>query len=220
MKPLNADMFNKIKEKAFGKFSKGLGSMLIATSAAGWALASTAQIFGILKNDKYSKEEKGFLVRQEIADASLNILTFCAITTGFKNLSRKLIDSGKIVTPKIENFCKKQDIDLSQPKTSLSKIVNEKIDTVVKNIQTAKETGMGDLKTLRHERNSLRAFKNRTLMPFESGAEVVGTLGGGILASNVITPICRNKIAAASYKKQQNQQAYQTTYPVKSGMKI
>lgn len=220
MKPLNADLFNKIKEKAFGKFSKGLGSMLIATSAAGWALGSTAQIFGILKNDKYSKQEKGFLVRQEIADASLNILTFCAITTGFKNLSKKLVDSGKLITPKIERFCQKQNIDLSQPKTSISKIVNEKIDTVVKNIETAKETGMGDLKALRRERNSLRAFNNRTLKPFTSGAEVVGTLGGGILASNIITPICRNKIAAASYKKQQNQQAYQTTYPAKAGMKI
>lgn len=222
MKPLDSNIFNSIKDKAFGKLSKGLGSMLIVTSAMSWALASAAQIVGVLKNDKYSKDEKSFLIRQEIADASLNILSFCAITTGCKNLSRKLIDSGKIVTPTINNFCKKQGINLSDKKISISKIVTEKIYNVVKNIQTAKESGVGDLKSMRKTRDNLRAFKNRTLMPLESGAEVVGTLGGGILASNIITPICRNKIAAASLRKQnqQKQNAYQSTYPVKSGMKI
>ena len=206
---MDNNLFNFIKEKAFGRFSKGLGSMLIVTSAMSWALASAAQIFGILKNDKYSKEEKSFLVRQEIADASLNIVSFCAITTGCKNLSKKLVDSGKIVTPKIANFCKKQNIDLSQPKTSISKIVNEKIDTVVKNIQTAKDNATVDLTSMRKTRDSLKAFKNQTLIPLENGAEVLGTLAGGIVASNVLTPVFRNKIAAASLRKQQ-QNPYQT----------
>ncbi|MBR1754791.1 hypothetical protein IJ732_08150 [bacterium] len=222
MKPLDSGLFDKIKTAAFGKMSHGLGSMLIVTSAMGWALASAAQICGIAKNDKYSKEEKNFLVKQEIADASLNILSFCAITTTFKNLSRGLIDSGKIVTPKISNFCKKQGFDLTQPKTSISKLVNEKLENTISNIQKAKETGLGDIKALRKDRNSLRAFRNRTLMPLESGAEVVGTLTGGILASNVITPICRNKIAAASVKKQQQpqQKPYKNTYIPCVGLKV
>ena len=210
MKPLDSGLFDKIKTAAFGKMSHGLGSMLIVTSAMGWALASAAQICGIAKNDKYSKEEKNFLVKQEIADASLNIL------------SRGLIDSGKIVTPKISNFCKKQGFDLTQPKTSISKLVNEKLENTISNIQKAKETGLGDIKALRKDRNSLRAFRNRTLMPLESGAEVVGTLTGGILASNVITPICRNKIAAASVKKQQQpqQKPYKNTYIPCVGLKV
>ena len=221
MKPLDSNIFNSIKDKAFGKLSKGLGSMLIVTSAMSWALASAAQIVGVLKNDKYSKDEKNFLIRQEIADASLNILSFCAITTGLKNASRKLVDSGKIVTPTISNFCKKQGINLSDKHVSISKIVNEKIDTVVKNIDIAKETGKGDINAMRKTRNNLRAFRNRTLMPLESGAEVVGTLGGGILASNVLTPVFRNKVAAASLRKQNQQQnAYQSTYAPKAGMKI
>ena len=128
-----------------------------------------------------------------------------------KNFSRKLVDSGKVVTPNISNFCKRQNIDLSQPKTSISKIVSERLENTIQSIKTAKETGIGDIKELRKTRNALRNFNNQTLMPFESGAEVVGTLGGGILASNIITPICRNKIAAASLRKQnsQNQQPYQ-----------
>jgi hypothetical protein len=221
MKPLNSSLFDKIKDKAFSKLSKGLGSMLIVTSAMGWALASAAQIFGIAKNDKYTKKEKGFLVRQEIADATLNILSFCAITTGFKNLSKKLVDSGKIVTPTIQRFCEKQNIDLTKSKEGLSKIVTDKLDNVVQSIQKAKETGIGDIKALKNQRNVLRNFKNKTLVPFENGAEIVGTLSGGILASNILTPICRNKIAAASFKKQNSQQqTYQSTYIPKVGMKI
>lgn len=220
MKPLNSGLFDKIKTKAFDKFSHGLGSMLIVTSAMGWALASTAQIFGIAKNNKYSKDEKNFLIKQEIADASLNILTFCAITTSFKNLAKGLVDSGKIITPKISNFCKKQNIDLTQPKTSISKIISEKLQNTVANIEKAKTTGIGDIQALRKQRNVLRTFQNKTLIPFENGAEVVGTLGGGILASNIITPICRNKIAASAVKKQQQQTYQSTAYPPKTGLRI
>ena len=222
MAPLNPNMFDKLKTMAFNKFSHGLGSMLIVTSAMGWALASTAQVFGIVKNNKYTKDEKNFLIKQEVADASLNILTFCAITTTLKNISRGLIDSGKIVTPKIANFCKKQNIDLSKPKASISKIVNERLQNTVSNIEKAKTTGVGDINALRKQRNTLRTFQNKTLLPLESGAEVVGTLAGGILASNIITPICRNKIAASAVKKQQAKQQpqYSTAYPPKIGMKV
>ncbi|MBQ9688926.1 hypothetical protein IJV79_04755 [bacterium] len=214
MKPLDSSMFNNLKTKAFGKFSKGLGSMLILTSALGWGLASTAQVFGILKNDKYSKDEKAYLVRQEIADGALNILSFCAITTGCKNLSRMLVDSGKIMTPKIDRFCKKQGFDLSKPKSSISKYLNDGIENCVQRIKSAQGQ---DVKQIRQEMYKLRAFNNQTFKPFESGAEVFGTLAGGIVASNIITPICRNKIAAHSL----NRKAQQQTYPQRTGsMKV
>ena len=231
MKPLNNSLFDKLKQKAFDRFSKGLGSMLIVTSALGWVLGSAGQIFGVMTNDKYSSKDKNFLVRQEIADGLLNIIAFCAITISSKNFSKKLVDTGKIISPKIAEFCKKNGIDLSKDKINIPDALKEKITNITKKIENgAKVLNQGETSKLEAEKNALLEFKKDVLAPFQSGAEVFGTLAGGILASNIVTPILRNKIAASSLKKQNIQQnqtqtqyqqlPYQRTYPTQSGMKI
>ncbi|RAI15089.1 MAG: hypothetical protein DKM22_06280 [Candidatus Melainabacteria bacterium] len=213
MKPLNFDI---LKDKAFAKFSKGLGSTLILTSALGWILGSTAQICGIAKNDKYNKKEKAFLMRQEMADAVVNIMSFCLITTGLKNFSKKMVDSGRIISPKIRKFCERQGLDINS-KINISKFTQDKIAELTKNVQKAKLEKSPDLKTFRSELRKFNNFNKNVYSPFESGIEVVGTLTGGVLASNIVTPICRNKIASA--RKNNPQPKPQVVMP-KGSMKI
>lgn len=56
------------------------GMFLFATAAAGWALASAAQTVGLIANKEITKEEKRFLVPQEIMDGTFNIVSYAAIT--------------------------------------------------------------------------------------------------------------------------------------------
>ena len=53
-------------------FRKDASKMLIWTGVAGWTLSSLAQISAVMFNPKLSKEQKSFLVPQEIADAVVN----------------------------------------------------------------------------------------------------------------------------------------------------
>ena len=57
-------------------FRKDASKMLIWTGVAGWTLSSLAQISAILFNPKLTKEEKSFLIPQELADAAVNIGSF------------------------------------------------------------------------------------------------------------------------------------------------
>ena len=65
---------DSIQKGFIGWFDKdNNASFLFATAAIGWILASAAQTFGILKSKELSKEDKKFLVPQEIADGTANI---------------------------------------------------------------------------------------------------------------------------------------------------
>ena len=122
---------NGTLKEAAGKFLnssvKNNGLFLFATIAVAWFLASTAQTVGLIFNKKISKEEKKFLVPQEIFDGAFNIATYAAVTVPMIALAGKI--AGK-------------------------KFTNE------------------------------RAVE---------GARTIATVAGGILASNIITPLLRNK---------------------------
>ena len=122
---------NEALKEAAGKFLnssvKNNGLFLFTTIAVAWFLASTAQTVGLIFNKKISKEEKKFLVPQEIFDGAFNIATYAAVTVPMIALAGKI--AGK-------------------------KFTNE------------------------------RAVE---------GARTIATVAGGILASNVITPLLRNK---------------------------
>ncbi len=70
-------------------------SFLFATAAIGWILASAAQTFGILKSKELSKEDKKFLVPQEIADGTANIAMYAAVTTNLMKMAEKSCKPGK-----------------------------------------------------------------------------------------------------------------------------
>ncbi len=70
-------------------------SFLFTTAAIGWVLASAAQTFGILKSKELSKEDKKFLVPQELADGTANIAMYAVVTTNLMNLAEKSCKPGK-----------------------------------------------------------------------------------------------------------------------------
>ena len=51
----------KTTDFIFDKCSKDIGAALIWTTIAGWIASSSAQIIGIHRNSKYSKEQKKFM---------------------------------------------------------------------------------------------------------------------------------------------------------------
>ncbi len=112
------------------------GMFLFATAAAGWALASAAQTVGLLANKEISKEEKKFLVPQEILDGTFNIVSYAAVTlpvmAGAKALaSRHYADNKQVI----------------------------------------------------------------------EGAKTLAAIAGGVISSNIVTPILRNKSGAIIKEK-------------------
>lgn len=91
-------------------FSKDTSKMLIWTGVAGWTLSSLAQVCAVLFNSKISREQKAFLVPQEMADAAVNIASFFIITMTAKKLATRLFTSGKFAPQSVRNYLKKNNI--------------------------------------------------------------------------------------------------------------
>lgn len=109
------------------KCVKNNGLFLFGTLSAAWFLASAAQTVGLIFNKKIPKEEKKFLVPQEILDCTFNIASYAAVTVP------TMVVAGKVAE---------------------------------------------------------KHFKNPKAV---EGVKTLAAVAGGILASNVITPILRNK---------------------------
>lgn len=95
-----------LKEKACestGKLLKSCvennGNFLFGSSAIGWVLASASQTVGLIQNKDIGKEEKKFLVPQEILDGIFNIATYAAVTLcmmkGAQGLAKKSFPSSE-----------------------------------------------------------------------------------------------------------------------------
>ncbi len=175
-------MWNKLRNKAFDKFSTNQSGMLIWTAAIGWMLSSAAQIGAIVANDKIDRDEKEFLVPQEIADAIVNILLFIGITTSLSRFAGKLVSTGKLTNTKILNA-------LKEP-SALRELEAKKL-----NIELGKfSTNLGEIEAIRH------VYK-----PFENAVKSIASLPGMIISSNIITPIIRNRAAFELNEMNKNQ---------------
>ncbi len=124
--------FKEQAARTAGKFLKGCvdnnGMFLFLSAAAGWALGSTAQTIGLMTNKNIGKEEKKFLVPQEILDGAFNVLSYAAVTLPLMSKAKKLA---------VAKFPNKAEI--------------------------------------------------------ASGASTLAAIAGGIISSNIITPVLRNK---------------------------
>ena len=174
-----ANPFAGILDWVAKHFRKDASRMLIWTGVAGWSLSSLAQIGALITNPNLSKEQKSYLIPQEIADAVVNIGTFLVITQSVKKLVAKLFSTGKFAPTTVRNF-------LNQKKDLYgSKVGNLSfdIDNVFKN-------------NTKFPFSEYYACKN-----FYTTA---ATVGAGILSSNIITPIIRNNMASSMQKNYLN----------------
>lgn len=164
-----------VTDYIFDKWSKDIGSVLIWTTIGGWVASSSAQILGIMGNQKYSKEQKNFMIHQEIGDAAINIGSFFIITTPLKKLATKLVKTGKITSFAIKRPIRKHG--------DIKKIGN--YDFNIK---------------------KLPYFSSELEKPYNSFSNFMGTSAaviGGILSSNILTPILRNRYASRCQAKKQ-----------------
>ncbi len=165
--------FMKIKDYIARHYGENVGKMLIHTGVIGWILSSAAQVMAIVINDKIPKEQKMFLIPQEIADAGVNIASFYLITQSFKGVASKLVNTGRWLPDSVRTFLSKNN--------EISQKVGKK--------------GFDVLKDGKMPEALENDFKK-----FSSGIDVIATTIGSVLSCNIVTPIIRNEIAANRQK--------------------
>lgn len=175
-------MFNNFKNTILTKYGPNPAKMLIYTGVLGWFLSSAAQVVAIAVNDKIPKEQKMFLIPQEIGDGAVNVVSFFLVTSVIKNFASRLVSSGKLATPKIRKFLTDSGINI---RTKKGWKVLSNFDFSKFNIKN-----MMNFSQIKDEYNS-----------FKNGVDVIGMTVGSILSCNIITPVLRNKIAANRQQK-------------------
>ena len=159
-------------KKIIEKYMNDIGSMLITTGALGFGLSSGAQIIGIAKNKKIDKEQKTYMINQEVGDALINICSLFVFGKLTKHIGSKLVSTGKILPKTVANALEKGGLG-----KKLGTAGFDVLDTaVMKNPQNA------------HLLSDFAKCRNIT--------ESFGAVGGSVLSGCIIAPILRNNYAS------------------------
>lgn len=164
--------FGTFKSFLYKNYGENPGKMLVHTGVLGWVLSSLAQVTAVIVNDKISPKEKVFLIPQECADATVNILSFYLVTNSFKAIGSKLVSMGKLANPAIKSYLQKNN---------LTKKIG-KLD-----FDIAKENTFADI--------------SGKYKPFKNGVDVIFSTVGSIISCNLITPVLRNQYASRKQKE-------------------
>ena len=169
----NASLFMKFKDLVAKHYGENPGKMLIHTGVIGWILSAAAQVVAIVINDKIPKEQKMFLVPQEMADAAVNIVSFYLITQTFASVANKLVKTGKWLPGAVRDFFEKGGLADKLGKKGFDVKLNGNLpDELLKKYEK-----------------------------FDKGIDVIATTVGSILSCNIVTPLIRNEIAANRQKR-------------------
>lgn len=184
----NLSVFERLKINLFNTYGREYGKMLIHTGIIGWVMSSVAQVFAIAFNEKIPKEQKMFMIPQEIADAAINIVSFYAVTRTLSSLANKAVKCGKLLPDSVSKYFN----------TTLVKRIPNKVKNLGKaNFDVEKYVRQMPAKL----KTNYRRFKN--------GIDVLATLTGSVISCNILTPVLRN--IYASHKQQKNIAKYNNT---------
>lgn len=175
-----ANLFQSSLNWMAKSFAKDTSKMFIITGVAGWTLSSLAQIMTVAVNPKIKDEQKMFLIPQEFSDAVVNIGSFFLISQLTKKTVAKLFSTGKFTTKKVRTF-------LNEHKD----IYGDKVGKIDFDLDSA----------LKYESEALR----KSHANIKNLGTTIATVSAGILASNIITPILRNKMASTVQKSYLNE---------------
>ena len=161
--------------KLAGATVSKMGDIIIFTTVAGWMASSAAQIYGIAKNKNYSREQKKYMINQEMFDALTNIGLYFGITKSLTLLSSTLVKTAKLAPKSVINFMNKNGLMAQRGQLGF--------DITQVNAFQANDS----------VRNTYSAFK--------CFADATAATIGGIISSNIVTPVVRNRIAAYRQNK-------------------
>lgn len=190
---MSPNLFERGIAKAWEYYSKDVGKSLIHWGSVGWVFSSLAQVFAIAINNNIDKKEKKFLIPQELADGAVNVGLYYTITQAIKSLGDSLVDSGSFIKKDTADF-----LNILKPEnTGLKEFIktNGGVSSIISKIQHEKsfpEVGVSQL-------NRAVSIADRAADSFSHWKNGVGTLFtilASVLACNVITPYCRNRIAS------------------------
>ena len=179
-------LWKNFKNLIYKKYGQESGTMLVHAGVLTWITASASQVIAVALNKQVPSDQKKFLIPQEIADGALNVLAFYLITNSLKNVSSKLVSTGKWSTKEIRDFVSKKapDIKLGDLATDLSK-------------------------RFREDANFHNCYDN-----FKGGADMIGATVGSVVACNAIVPVLRNKWG--SKKQHESLQVKKSVYSYQS----
>lgn len=176
------NFFKAPLEWIYENFKKNTAKMLVMTGTIGWGLSSAAQIGAVMFNPKIPREQKNFLVPQEVLDAVVNVGSFFLVTQMTKKVISKLASTGKIAPQKVRDFLNKNK-DLYGDK--VGKLSLDLDEVLINNPK----------------------FPTESYYSYKNYVTTVGTVGASILASNIITPVLRNA-GASDIQKYFNKKPY------------
>ena len=185
-------LWNSLKNTVYEKYGQESGKMIVHAGVVTWITASLSQVAAIIINDKIPSDQKKFLIPQEIADGALNVLTFYLITNSLKNISGKLVSTGKWSTKAIRDFVAAKNIKMGDMSTNLGK-------------------------TFKEDKQFHDVYDQ-----FKGGMDMIAASVGSVVSCNTITPIIRNHIGANQQKNSIAQEKMQKratlNTPLISGM--
>lgn len=200
----NNSLWKGIKNYIYKHYGQESGKMLVHVGLITWTVACLSQVAAVLVNDKIPKEQKKFLLPQELADGAINILSFYLITNSMKDIGSKLVSTGKWSTKAIRDFV--EAYNQENPKMALK---------------------LGDMQL-----NLGKIFKedekfHESYDTFKNGIDMMSTVTGAVISGNFVTPFIRNAWAAKRQKESLEKERSQginsyknNIYPNSGQMKI
>lgn len=198
--------FNNLINKNYKEIAPDLGKMLLYTGAVGWVLSSLAHVIAIGINRKIDKDQKAFLVPQEMADAAVNIALFIVVTRSFTKFGENLVKRGKLITKDIAKLLKEDAFAeklgrkfTTEIKSNLTKTFSEGFEDLEKGVLTkpventvTKKLEIPDLQVFKNNKGNLQGIYYK----FFDGVSFISSTIGSIISCNLLTPYFRNIYAA------------------------
>lgn len=142
-----------------------MGDFIRTTGTISWALSCIAYTCAVIFNDKIPKEQKKFLVPQEIIDGAINVTLYWTITSRLKKFGEIAVDKGLVLPKSLKSTFLKE-----VKKHPLVK--PDKVDWYLNNSTTLQE-----------------------YLKFKKTFSIASSLAGSIVAVAIVTPITRNIVA-------------------------
>lgn len=187
------NLFARGVAKSWECYSKDVGKSLIHWGSVGWVFSSLAQIFAIAINKNIEKKEKKFLIPQEMADGAVNVGLYYTITQAIKSLGDSFVESGSFIKKDTADFLN----NLSVKKMPINDFVKNwgSISTIIEQVKSKKTFPGVEESVIKNIVSNIDNVSD-SFGRWKNGVGTVFTIAASVLACNVITPYCRNKIAS------------------------